>query len=437
MNYNEAMEYIHGSLKFGSVLGLARIKKLMELLGNPQDSLKVIHVGGTNGKGSTSSFISQILIESGYKTGLFTSPYLESFTERIRIDGRDIGKDELAKAATAVKRCADKLIALGYEHPTEFEIVTAIAFYYYWEKQVDFVVLEVGLGGRCDATNIIEKPLISVITPIEMDHMDVLGDTLGKIAMEKAGIIKKGCPVVLHPQQKEAMDAIRKAAEDNNAKLVVADTSKKQLKSSTLTGQVFDYQINSHLFEDIGISLLGKHQVNNAIVAINAIWQLNEEHGYFIDKRAIYEGLKKATWPGRLEVLSNKPLILIDGAHNYHGAMALSRFIEDNFPKERVTLVLGMLKDKEVDKVLRELIPKAGRVVTTSPDNPRAMDSDELLHRIKLIDNKIRILASHNSIKKALHEAVEESGPEDVIIFAGSLYMIGAVRSLLKKNKND
>ncbi len=430
MNYREALDYIHSTAKFGSVLGLERIKKLMEILGDPQEKLKVIHVGGTNGKGSTSSFISHILTQSGYKTGLFTSPYLESFCERIKIDSQDIGKDELAKSATAVKKAVDTLLDMGFDHPTEFEIVTAIAFYYYCEKEVDFVVLEVGLGGRYDATNIIKKPVVSVITPIDKDHMDVLGDTIEKIAYEKAGIIKPKSPVILYPQSKEAMEVIKRVAAENDSRLIIADIE-GNIKKSDLSGQVFDCTVDGHKFEDMKIGLIGRHQVNNAIVALNVVWELSKTFDYFIAKDCMYKGLEKTVWPGRLEILKRNPDIIIDGAHNIHGAKALSKFMSENFKREKTILVLGMLRDKEVDKVIRELVPLAGTVVCTSPENPRAMDSAELSDMIRAEIKGVHIIASNNSIRKSIHEAVNIAKEDSSIIIAGSLYMIGSVRSII------
>ena len=434
MNYREALEYIHSTAKFGSVLGLERIKKLMEILGDPQEKLNIIHVGGTNGKGSTSSFISHILTQSGYKTGLFTSPYLESFCERIKIDSKDIGKDELAKSASAVKKAIDTLLDMGYDHPTEFEIVTAIAFYYYCEKEVDFVVLEVGLGGRYDATNIIEKPLVSVITPIDMDHMDMLGDTIEKIAYEKAGIIKPKMPVIVYPQSKEAMEVIKRVAAEKDSKLIVADI-KSNVKKSDLSAQVFDCTVDGHRFEDMKIKLIGRHQVNNAIVALNVVWELSKTFGYFIGKDCMYKGLERTVWPGRLELLKKEPNIIIDGAHNLHGAKALSSFMKDNFKRERTILVLGMLRDKEVDKVIRELVPLAETIICTSPENPRAMDSSELSSIIRKEFKNVHIIASNNSIRKSIHEAVNIAKDDSSIIIAGSLYMIGSVRSIILNGK--
>ena len=300
MNYNEALSYIHGTYKFGSKLGLENIKYLLELLGNPHMDLKVIHVAGTNGKGSTSTFINSMLIEEGYKVGLFTSPYLEEFTERIRINGNNMPKDDLAEVTELVKLKVEVMLANGRQHPTEFEIVTAIAMLYYKMKKVDYVVLEVGLGGRLDSTNVIENTLVSVITPIALDHTEYLGDTLDKIAYEKGGIIKKNSCVVAHPQEKEAMKVIENISAEKESTLTIAPVETIKIKKYDEFGITFDVNIEGVEFNDYEIELLGKHQVNNATVALTTIMALKKYHKIDVSEKSIRNGLKKAKLKGSI-----------------------------------------------------------------------------------------------------------------------------------------
>ncbi|SHH02015.1 bifunctional folylpolyglutamate synthase/dihydrofolate synthase [Tepidibacter thalassicus] len=429
MNYNEALEYIHGTYKFGRKLGLDNITKLLELLGNPQEHLNVIHVAGTNGKGSTCSFISSILVNQGYKVGLYTSPYLETFTERIRINGENIKEKELARVTQIVKEKVDYMINMGYNHPTEFEIVTAIAFYYYKEQNVDFLVLEVGMGGRFDATNVVKKPLVCVITPISMDHTDYLGDTISKIAYEKGGIIKENCDVVIYPQEKEAEDVIRDLVKNKNASLTIANIKDKEIVKCDIYGQIFNFNLNNEKYDGLEIKLIGDHQVNNAVVALNVISILKNKYDFKIDKKNIYNGLKETKWPGRIEILMEKPLFIIDGAHNKDGAISLANCIDKYLNNKKVTLLIGMLKDKDVDSVLDVLIPKCRKVYVTTPNSDRALTAQQLKEKIFSMGKEC---ISIDDINEAVKLVVDESNEDEVIICAGSLYMIGAVRSIIK-----
>ncbi|HSP46717.1 MAG TPA: Mur ligase family protein, partial [Clostridiaceae bacterium] len=273
MNYIEAMDYIRDSLKFGSILGLERIEKLLERMGNPQDRLKYIHVGGTNGKGSTVTFISSMLIEAGYRVGIYTSPSIHNFNERIRINDRDIADEDIASLITMIKGKVEEMVSDGEENPTEFEITTAMAFQYFHDQACDFVLLEVGLGGRLDSTNIIRETEVSVITTIDYDHMEILGDTLTKIAAEKAGIIKENGDVVLYSQVEEADRVIREKVREKHASLHEADFDRIRMKQKSIVEQSFDYKG----YEDITISLHGDHQVRNAAVALEAIEVLKEK----------------------------------------------------------------------------------------------------------------------------------------------------------------
>ncbi len=429
MNYNEALSYIHGTYKFGSKLGLENIKYLLELLGNPHMDLKVIHVAGTNGKGSTSTFINSMLIEEGYKVGLFTSPYLEEFTERIRINGNNMPKDDLAEVTELVKLKVEVMLANGRQHPTEFEIVTAIAMLYYKMKKVDYVVLEVGLGGRLDSTNVIENTLVSVITPIALDHTEYLGDTLDKIAYEKGGIIKKNSCVVAHPQEKEAMKVIENISAEKESTLTIAPVETIKIKKYDEFGITFDVNIEGVEFNDYEIELLGKHQVNNATVALTTIMALKKYHKIDVSEKSIRNGLKKAKWPGRLEVLKRNPTLLIDGAHNIHGARALKRSIQEIFNYDRLIAVIGVLGDKDVDGILSEIIPLCDTVIITKPNNPRAISLDKLKEKIEALDRDVLM---HEDISEAVDKSLEIAEQGDLVLYCGSLYMIGDVRSKLK-----
>ncbi|UOW68179.1 bifunctional folylpolyglutamate synthase/dihydrofolate synthase [Paraclostridium bifermentans] len=428
MNYNEALQFIHESHKFGMRLGLDNIKKLLELLGNPQNNLKIIHVAGTNGKGSTCSFISSILKESGYKVGLYTSPFLETFTERIRVNGENISEEEVGKIVSLIKEKIEIMVSEGYSYPTEFEIVTAMAFYYYNQEKVDFVALEVGLGGRYDATNVIDKPVVSAITSISLDHTGILGDTLGKIAFEKGGIIKEDCSTIVYPQQEEASEVIKNICAEKKSKYIECDFKNIEIKSSNINSQIYNCNINGKELRDLEIKLIGDHQIKNSIVALNVIEYLNDIKITNISEENIRKGLLETKWPGRIEKISENPMFIIDGAHNEEGAKSLANSIDKYFENKNKILVIGMLEDKDIESVLDLLIPKFNRVITTTPDNPRAIDANKLKEKIERYN--IEVTCKPN-IKEAVGYALEISNKDDIIISAGSLYMIGNVRTII------
>jgi|LGOV01.1.fsa_nt_gb dihydrofolate synthase/folylpolyglutamate synthase len=423
MNYSEAIAFIHGTNKFGRKLGLANINCLLGLMGNPEKDLKVIHIAGTNGKGSTSAFISNTLIEAGYNVGLFSSPFLQIFNERIRLNNKNIPNQTLADITAFVKGKIDEMISLGKDHPTEFEIVTAIAFEYYKRENVDVVVLEVGMGGRLDSTNVINTPICTVITPIAMDHVDYLGETIEEIAGEKAGIIKDDVSVVIHPQEIKAQEVIEKITKEKNAPLTIVDLSSIEIIKETLTETKFNYEGNIY-----SISLLGRHQTRNASVAINVMKILNDTSEFSIDQKSIERGLKRTVWPGRMEILNKKPLIIIDGAHNTHGARSLRDTIEHLLKGRKVIGVIGILADKDVDEMLELVVPLLDEVIVTEPNSPRSMSYTELTSKVKKYNNHV---AGYQRILEAVIEAKSKAGKDDVVLVFGSLYMIGEVRSIL------
>ncbi len=402
MNKDEALSFIHGTLKFGSVLGLDSIKKLMEYLDNPHKGMRYIHVAGTNGKGSVCSMLSSMLISAGYNTGLYTSPALVNFNERIRLNGEEISDADLALCTERVKEACMKMEKDGLNHPTEFEIVTAVAFLYYKMKKADIVVLEVGMGGRLDATNIIENPLVTVITSISLDHTDRLGDTISAIAGEKCGIIKKGSITVTSAyQDEEALSVIKETAD----KLIVA--GKPVLKEETLSGLTFDYGNMENLF----LSLTGEHQIENASVAIcvaKAIGLFDED---------IRKGLSKVTHPARMEVIRENPPVILDGAHNPSAMLHLKNNVKKFLAGYKRTLIIGMLKDKDYEECAFLIGEEFDRIITVDVPGSRALPKEELAVIYKKYCDDVTSMD--------LKDAVSEIDRNGAFVIAGSLYMAG------------
>lgn len=422
MTYEEAIAFIHGTYKFGSKLGLDNIKTLLGLLGSPEKSLKFIHVAGTNGKGSTSAFIHSVLVEAGYKTGLYTSPFIETFNERMRVNHTLIEGDELAELTGIVKEKIEEMVASGLQHPTEFEVVTAIAMLYYKKNNCDFVVLEVGLGGRLDATNAIDTPLISVITPIDFDHTEYLGNTLTAIATEKAGIIKKGGLTVAYPQATEAMKVIKAKCEEMGNALYVANFERLKILEITMGKLRFSYDDS-----DYEIGLFAPYQAENASLAIEVINRLTLDYGVEISDIHLKNGLRKAKWIGRLEIVSEEPFVIIDGAHNLHGILGLAKSIEAVGSDYKIIGIIGILKDKDVKGMLEIISPYLSQVITTRPDNPRAMSAVELAEHFEAS----KVIGHFDSIRDAVDFAVLHSKKDEektLYLAFGSLYMIGEVR---------
>lgn len=423
---------IHGMQRFGIKPGLFRIKKLLEILGNPQEDIKVIHIAGTNGKGSTSSMIDSILRAHGYRVGLYTSPYLEVFNERIRLNGENIADEDLVQHALEVFKALDVMEQQGIEPPTEFEVVTALAFSYYKDKDVDFLVLEVGMGGRLDATNVV-VPLVSVITPISFDHKEYLGNTLEEIAREKCGIIKKKVPVVTSLQEDEAIKVIEETCKETDSKLYkVGEHIKFKLLNDDLSGQIFELCSIKNYYENLKITLLGRHQLSNASTAVGAVEVLSD-YGIPVIKEKVAAGLYNAKWAGRFEILKEKPYVIIDGAHNEAGCEVLKKSVLNYFGGKRKIFVLGILKDKDYINMLKILVPIADMIITTKPESPRALTSKELKEAIEGLSLKNIPVINEDDIEKALEIALNCAKEDDIVIFAGSLYMIGKVRGLLKK----
>jgi len=423
MNGKDAIKFIEATERFRIKPGLDTVGNLLNRMGNPQESLKVIHVAGTNGKGSTSAFMESILRNAGHKVGLFTSPSLESFNERIRVNNEYISDEALGEIVGRIKGIIEEIEASGEESPTEFEIVTAVAFEHFKRENVDIVVLEVGMGGRLDSTNIIKKPLVSVLVPIAIDHTKYLGTTLTEVASEKAGIIKEDTFVVVHPQEPEAMSVIRRIAEEKNSALLEADFSKLKIKTSDINGSEIEFD-----GEQYAIGMIGEYQPRNASVALTVMKLLQEHYGMSISKEAIIEGLRTCSWQGRFEKMMDEPLVFIDGAHNMHGILGLKKTLANIKGDRKIIGVVGIFADKDVDGMLDEILPSLDAVIATEAENPRSMNSGELT---AIIEGKgyapIDGIDVENSIDVALKMADEDS----LVIIFGSLFMIGKVRSAI------
>ncbi len=430
MNYQEAINFIDDKNKYGSRLGLDSIKKLLSLLNNPHHNLKYIHVAGTNGKGSTCAYLASCLMEAGYKTGLYTSPHLERFTERIQINGKEITEEEVATLTEKVKTACDEMMRLGFEHPTTFEIITAIGFLYFYEKNVDIVVLEVGLGGKGDATNAIESSLASVITTISYDHMEVLGNTLEEIAIQKAGIIKDNGIVISYPKSKEPQESIKKIATQKNAVFVKVPIENVNIKYLSDDGSIFDFEYNDHFIENIRTNLIGEHQIYNATTAITTLLTLNDSGLIKISIDDIKNGIEKTEWHGRIELLRHKPKFIIDGAHNLEGVENLVKALE-NFKFDRLILGIAILKDKDFDHMLSLLVPMADVIIATEANTDRKLDAERMKEQIEKIWTKEEVIVEKH-IQNAVERALIIANENDLILFTGSLYMIGEVRDAAK-----
>lgn len=416
MQYSEALSYIHSLLKFGIKPGFQRIGALLDGLHNPQKDLRVIHVAGTNGKGSTCTFAASVLTGAGYKTGLFTSPYVVDFRERIQIDGAYIGEDALAKLTERVKAVADAQEAVG-NGPTEFEFITALAFLYFKESGCDYVVLETGLGGRLDSTNVVEEPLSTGITNIALDHTAILGDTIEAITAEKCGIIKPGCPVVLSPQRYDRVgDIVFRTALARNSDVTLCSMDEVEIKRQDLSGSAFRYD-----GAEYQIRLIGKHQIANAVTAI----ELLRAARIPLTLEQIQSGLHNAFIPSRLEVLSHDPVVILDGAHNPDGAAALYGALSAYGKK--FTAIMGMMGDKDYAGAVKILAPLIDSAVTvTVQSNPRSLSANELAKTLK---NYISDVTSVDGYDAALRLAADKMGDRPLLI-CGSFYLSGDIRPL-------
>lgn len=421
MTGQEAIAYIHAQHWQHRAPGLGRMRRLLRLLGNPQDKLRFVHVAGTNGKGSTCAMIAAILGAAGYRVGLNTSPYLITFHERIRVDGRMIPDEDLGRLTAQVRPAAESMD----ERPTEFELITAIALLYFVQCSCDIVVLEVGLGGALDASNVIPPPEAAVITAMGMDHGAVLGATQAEIARAKAGIIKPGSPTVSFGGCPEADAVIRRTCHEQGSPLKEADFSRAQVRALSLEGTVLDCAPYGRLT----LPLTGNYQVQNAVVAITAAETL-AERGWDIPPEAVRRGLRAVSWPGRFEVLRpSGPAVLLDGAHNPQGVAAAAKSLASLFPGRKAVVLLGVLADKDVESMLDAVVPMAEAIVTVTPASPRAMGAEEL--RQRLLGRGVPVCACAG-VTEGLRTAALAAGRDGVVCALGSLYLAAAVKEAAK-----
>lgn len=416
MDYKEALEYIDGVSWLGSKPGLSRITELLERLDRPQDALKFIHVAGTNGKGSCAAMLSSVMKACGYRTGLFISPYLFRFNERMQINGKQIGDEALAGIVSQIKPVADAM----EDHPTEFELMTAAALLWFRQEKCDIVVLEAGLGGRFDATNAIAAPEAAVIMNIGLDHTQVLGDTLEQIAGEKAGIIKPGCDCVLYQQQESVTEVIRQACIEQGAKLHIADFSQIHSEFDSLYGQSFTYKGEAY-----ALPLLGRHQLKNAAVALETVEVLKAK-GWKLEQSDVEHGIYAVTWPGRFEIIHDQPLFVVDGGHNPQCAQTVVENLETYFPGRDRILMVGMLADKDCAGTLDILAPAASSFICVTPESPRALPAEDLAKLLKKYRKPVHVCPD---IREAVGMALDTAGSNGVICAVGSLYSVGAIRS--------
>ncbi len=412
MNYKESVEYIHSLLQFGIKPGLERISMLLSSLGNPQDKIKTVHIAGTNGKGSTSTHIANILTSAGHKTGLYTSPYVLSFCERIQIDGESISEEKLSKTVTKVQKEIFKLNEKGIVI-TEFEAITAVAFLYFYEEKCDFAVIEVGLGGRFDATNVLSSPKASVITSISLDHTKILGDTLPKITFEKCGIIKEGVPVVTSANQNsEVLSVIEQTARDRNCNLTVTNPKNAEIISDKLGETVFEYD-----GENYTLHLCGEHQIENAVNAIESARLLG------ISEEFIKSGIAKTLMLARMEIIGKEPLIIRDGGHNEGCAKALRNFIL-RYRIKNIKMLVGMMADKDTDRYLQLVCPLCDSVTVCTPSNPRAESAEDLLISAKKYCKEA--FATQNP-KEAYEQVLRSANKDGTVLLCGSFYLMSDI----------
>ncbi len=438
--YREALEWIHGLSRFGCKPGLQRMEAMLDLIDNPHRQGDYVHIAGTNGKGSTAAVLASLLSTAGYRIGLYTSPYLLSFTNRMAINGQDIEPGELVDLVEYIRPIVEEVTADDrYGQPTEFEVVTVLALTYFARKKVDLVVLEVGLGGRLDATNVV-TPLLSIITNVDLEHTEVLGDTVEAVASEKAGIIKPGVPVLTASDDPIVLNVIKNRATALDASLYclfapcvngAGKVGRPVFNPRVITdrGQSFDYSGFYSSYSNLFIPLRGRYQVCNAVTALAAV-ELLAKQGFVVAEKAIRQGLAETHWPGRLELLKDSPKLVLDGAHNPAAIKQMALAIPEYFNFSRLILVFGIMADKDAPAMMAAIFPLAERVIFTRASIPRAADPNRLfeiaLDRTGLDRDRAEVI---EDIGGALDRALSEAAPEDMVLVTGSFYTVSDARA--------
>ena len=428
MDYQQSRAYIRDAEQYaGGALDLTNIKELMKRLGNPQDQLKYIHVAGTNGKGSVIAYLYTTLMKAGYHVGRYISPSVYSYREKIETEGKPISREKFAEQTTRVAAVIEEMTAEGLAHPTPFEIETAVAFLFFAEEKCDPVILEVGMGGITDATNLITTTELAVLVPISMDHQSFLGNTISEIAEKKAGIIKPGSSVVTIGQETEALEVIKKTGAEAGADVCVADVSEAEVLEADFTGQRFCYK-----GEEYTLLLAGSYQTENAVLALEAL-RILDERGYHTTLEQRKEGLWATRWNGRLTIIHKDPLFIVDGAHNPAAADMLEDSVRKYFKDRRLFFIMGVFKDKDYPYIIRKLCPYAEQILAIeTPDNPRALPAEELAKAIRPYNANVR---AEKNIPRAVEELFEMAGKDDVILSFGSLSFIGEITRIVNTRK--
>ena len=422
MNLEQTLEYIHGNYWNGGTFGLGRVTQLLDLIGHPEKDLKFIHIAGTNGKGSTASLSANILRKAGYTVGLYTSPYIFKFHERMQVNGECITDEELIDICGWIKEKADTMES----QPSEFELVTCIAFEFFKRRKCDIIALEVGLGGEFDATNTISSPEVAVMTNIGLDHVELLGDTLEKIAETKSKIIKSGCQCVIYRASESVEAVFEERCKEVGAELTRADFASVELLSASLEGQVFNWGP----YQALELPLLGQHQLKNAATTLTVMMVLRKL-GWNISDEAIREGVATVTWPGRFEVVAHKPLFVVDGGHNPQCIEALANNVRDYLGDRKLVILTGVLADKDYNAMYQDMVPFASEIVTMTPPNPRAMTAQDLK---AYLDQFGKPVTACDTIAEGVKLAKAKAGEDGVVLAYGSLYMVGDIENEARKH---
>ena len=427
MDYKESLVYLRDLTKFGFNFGLDRVKELLRRLGNPEKTMTYIHVGGTNGKGSVTSMLCSMLMAAGEKPGMFTSPHLHSYRERFRIGGEMISHEDVARCLNEIKPHIEAMMEAGFEQPTEFEVNTVMAFYYFAQKGVKVAVMEVGMGGEIDATNVIENTKVAILVNVALEHTEYLGDTKEKICLTKSGIIKKDCHFISGCQEDSLQTLLKQRVAEEGAKdlSLLATDFDGVFESETAEAQYFTYKDQGVTLEHLCLPLMGRHQIGNAAIAVRAAL------AFGLDEKAIREGLAATTWACRLEKVAEDPLTIIDGAHNDHGMGVLTAYLKDHYADKTVIVLIGMLADKEREKAIALLGPLTDKVVVTRPNSPRAGDFEMIAEFFKPYCDEIYLDENIPAACRKAQELAKEAGENALLLITGSLYMVADARGYL------